>query len=75
MSYTNKDYKNFILDQLRLVAGISERRLFGGYGLYNNGRFFGIISSNRLFFKTNKKQEKNILNLVQARLALLQNRY
>ncbi len=58
MSYSNEDYKNYILDQMRLIEGISVRRMFGGYGFYIRGRFFAILSGDQLYFKTNKKTKE-----------------
>lgn len=51
----NDDYKNYILDQLRLVSDIRVKRMFGSFGLYMDGVFFGILSDNCLYFKTNDK--------------------
>jgi DNA transformation protein len=45
-------FKEFILDQLRDLDGLSTRSMFGGYGLYQDGAFFGIIFKGRLYFKT-----------------------
>ena len=45
------DYLRWVLEQLSGAGGISSRRMFGAFGLYRNGVFFGIISSDTLFFK------------------------
>lgn len=45
-------FKEFVLDQLRDLDGLSSRAIFGGYGLYQDGAFFGIIYKGRLYFKT-----------------------
>jgi DNA transformation protein and related proteins len=45
-------FRDFILDQLRDLELLTCRAMFGGYGLYHHGNFFGIISQNRLYFKT-----------------------
>jgi DNA transformation protein and related proteins len=45
-------FKDFVLDQLHDLGDVDCRRMFGGYGLYQNGVFFGIIFQARLFFKT-----------------------
>jgi DNA transformation protein len=45
-------FKEFILDQLRDLGGVKSRAMFGGYGLYQDGAFFGIIFKGRLYFKT-----------------------
>jgi DNA transformation protein len=48
-------FKEFVVDQLRELEGTEARRMFGGYGLYCRGTFFGIISANRLYFKTDEQ--------------------
>lgn len=44
-------FQQFVLDQLRELSGVTRRPMFGGYGLYQNGQFFGIIHKSRLYFK------------------------
>jgi len=46
-------FRDFVLDQLAELD-ISARPMFGAYGLYFRGKFFGIISRGRLYFKTNE---------------------
>jgi DNA transformation protein len=45
-------FKDFILDQLCGLEGVTCRPLFGGHGLYRGSTFFGIVSKGRLYFKT-----------------------
>jgi DNA transformation protein len=45
-------FKDFVLEQLHDLGDVDCRRMFGGYGLYHNGLFFGIIAQARLYFKT-----------------------
>jgi DNA transformation protein len=44
-------FKDFVLDQLADLRGLTCRGMFGGYGLSFNGTFFGIIHKGRLYFK------------------------
>lgn len=44
-------FKDFVLDQLADLRGVTCRAMFGGYGLYQRTRFFGIIHKGRLYFK------------------------
>jgi len=46
-------FKDFVLDQLGEMAELTGKAMFGGFGLYQRGIFFGIIHKGRLFFKTN----------------------
>lgn len=44
-------FKDFVLDQLTDLRGLTCRTMFGGYGLSLKGTFFGIIHKGRLYFK------------------------
>lgn len=46
------EYKDFVLDQLADLHGLTCRAMFGGHGLSFRGTFFGIIHRGRLYFKT-----------------------
>ena len=48
-------FADFILDQLQDLADVECRAMFGGYGLYHDEIFFGIVFKGRLYFKTDEK--------------------
>ncbi|TKB72707.1 MAG: TfoX/Sxy family protein [Nitrospira sp.] len=56
MAATHDGFKDFVLDQLADLHGVNARAMFGGYGLYQGGDFFGIIHEGRLYFKTNDER-------------------
>lgn len=45
-------FKDYVLEQLRDLGNVDCRRMFGGYGLYYRGIFFGILSRGQVYFKT-----------------------
>ena len=45
-------FKEFVLDQLRVFPQLICHAMFGGYGLYQDERFFGMIHKGKLYFKT-----------------------
>lgn len=47
-------FRDFVLDQLRPLEGVTCRSMFGGYGLYLGEDFFGIIHDGRLYFRTDE---------------------
>jgi len=53
MAPKHNGFKDFVLDQLRDLQSVTCRAMFGGYGLYCDRVFFGIIQKGRLYFKTN----------------------
>ncbi len=44
-------FKDFVLDQLADLRGLTCRAMFGGFGLYSGKTFFGIVHKGRLYFK------------------------
>jgi DNA transformation protein and related proteins len=39
-----------VLDHLQFLGEVSEKRMFGGYGLYLDGQFFGLIDRQGEFY-------------------------
>lgn len=52
MATKHDGFKDFVLDQLSDLPGLTSRTMFGGYGLYQRDTFFGVIHRGRLYFKT-----------------------
>jgi DNA transformation protein len=52
-------FKDYVLDQLSLLADVRARAMFGAYGLYQGEHFFAIVDEGRLFFKTDAENEKD----------------
>lgn len=44
-------FRDYVLDQLDKLGGLSHRAMFGGIGLYQDGRFFAIIWRDVLYLK------------------------
>jgi DNA transformation protein len=51
MAAKDDSFSDFVLDQLQELDNVEARRMFGGYGLYRDETFFGIIHKGRLYFK------------------------
>jgi len=47
----SKGFLDYILDQLSKWDGVSARRMFGGAGLFRNGKMFGIVADDVIYFK------------------------
>ena len=54
MAPKHDGFRDFVLDQLSGLSGLTYRAMFGGYGLYQRDAFFGIIHRGRLYFKTDR---------------------
>ena len=54
MRRTDESFKDFVLDQLQQLQDVDARWMFGGYGLYRDETFFGILHKGRRYFKTDR---------------------
>lgn len=66
---TSATFTTFMQDQLRELAALRFRGMFGGQGLYLGGTFFGILFEERLYFKTG---ETSRLKYVAAGMSVFQ---
>ena len=46
-------FRAYVLEQLDGVRQVTDRRMFGGIGLYAAEVFFGVLDNDTLFFKVN----------------------
>jgi DNA transformation protein len=44
-------YREYVADQLSALAGVMIKRMFGGAGLYFDGRMFGLIDDDTVFLR------------------------
>jgi DNA transformation protein len=51
MNAKDESFKDYLLDQLVGMDDVETRRMFGGFGLYQDETFFGIVHKGKLFFK------------------------
>lgn len=61
---SDKDYLEYILEQLRLLDDIKYKPMMGEFLLYYKGKLFGGIYDNRLLVK--KTDTNNVFNLSEA---------
>jgi DNA transformation protein len=50
---------DFVLDQLSALGEVEARPMFGGAGLYLDGKFFGIVYEERLYFRVSAETIKD----------------
>lgn len=51
---SGKAFQEFIREQLEGVQGVRFRKMFGGFGIYAEEVFFGIIHGEHLYLRTNE---------------------
>ncbi len=54
MPSVTPSFRDFVLDQLAGMADLLARPMFGGYGLYGEDRFFGLLWGGRMYLKTDE---------------------
>lgn len=52
-------FRDYILEQLEGVEGITSRSMFGGHALYKGGYIFGMILDGKLYFKVDELSVKD----------------
>ena len=63
---TDKEFIEFINDQMQLVEGYNCKSMFGEYGLYAKGKFIGVVCDNKLFIKPTDSGRAFIGEVVEA---------
>ena len=63
---TDKNFVDFITDQLENIGEVSVIKMFGEYGIYADGKIFGLICDNKLFIKPTQSGREFIGNPVEA---------
>ncbi len=59
-------FVEFVVDQLDEDLSATWKRMFGEFGLYADGTFFGVICDNRLFVKPTEAGRAFIVDVVEA---------
>jgi TfoX/Sxy family transcriptional regulator of competence genes len=57
---------DFITSQMKDAGNIIAKKFFGEYGVYCDGKLFGVICDNQLFIKPTKEGREFIGNPVEA---------
>jgi DNA transformation protein len=58
MNKSDESFKDFVLDQLCDLEDVEARQMFGGYGLYRDETFFGILYEGHVYFKIDETTVK-----------------
>ncbi|WP_375326339.1 TfoX/Sxy family protein [Candidatus Tisiphia endosymbiont of Nemotelus uliginosus] len=52
---TSDEFLDYVIDILSPLYQVKTRKLFGGYGLYINGKIFALIAKQELYFKASNQ--------------------
>ena len=59
-------FVEFLLDQLDGLPKVRAQRMFGGFGLYSDDLFFGIVHTDILYFKVNDQSRNDYVRAGMA---------
>lgn len=63
---SDKEFVNFIVDQIDNAGEITSKSMFGEYGVFADRKLFGLICDNKLFIKPTKGGRSFIKDVVEA---------
>ena len=63
---SHPDFVEYVAEQLGQAGNIRSRKMFGEYGLFCDGTFFGVICGDQLFIKPTPEGEKAFPHLPKA---------
>ena len=63
---SDPEFVSFVTDQLAGAGEVFAKKMFGEYGVYLDGVFFGLICDNRFFIKPTESGRKFIGNPTEA---------
>jgi DNA transformation protein len=53
------EFVAFVLEQLSTWGGVTARKMFGGAGLYRDGKMFGLIAEDAAYLKVDHSNRKD----------------
>ncbi len=59
-------FVEYVVDQLAEECGVTYKKMFGEYGLFSDGKMFGMICDNRLLVKPTEGGRAFIKDVVEA---------
>jgi DNA transformation protein and related proteins len=57
----SREYRDWVLEQLREAGSVTARAMFGGYGLYLGGSIFGLLAGDTVYFKVDESNRPDYL--------------
>jgi TfoX/Sxy family transcriptional regulator of competence genes len=63
---TDKEFVDFVLDQIDNAGEVNAKRMFGEWGVFSNGKIFALICNSKLYIKPTKAGRAFIQNPVEA---------
>lgn len=62
---SDQNFVDFVIEQIKKAGDITAKKMFGEYGIYADGKLFGLICDNKLFIKPTISGRKFIGNVIE----------
>jgi TfoX/Sxy family transcriptional regulator of competence genes len=63
---SDQSFVDFVLEQIKNAGEVTAKKMFGEYGIYSDGKLFGMICDNKLFIKPTSSGREFIGNVIEA---------
>jgi TfoX/Sxy family transcriptional regulator of competence genes len=63
---SDQNFLDFVLEQIKNAGEITAKKMFGEYGIYADGKLFGLICDNKLFIKPTITGRAFIANVIEV---------
>ena len=63
---SEQNFVDFVIEQIRNAGEVTAKKMFGEYGIYADGKLFGLICDNKLFIKPTISGREFIGNVIEA---------
>ena len=63
---SDQNFVDFVIEQINNAGEITAKKMFGEYGIYADGKIFGLICDNKLFIKPTNSGREFIGNVMEA---------
>ena len=63
---SDQNFVDFVIEQINNAGEITAKKMFGEYGIYADGKIFGLICDNKLFIKPTNSGREFIGNVLEA---------
>jgi TfoX/Sxy family transcriptional regulator of competence genes len=63
---SDQNFVDFVLEQIKNTGEVNAKKMFGEYGIYADGKLFGLICDSKLFIKPTISGREFIGNVIEA---------
>ena len=63
---STQGFVDYVTEQFDEDCGVTQKKMFGEYGLFSEGKMFGMVCDDRLFFKPTEGGRAYIGEVVEA---------